>query len=247
MADADYPRMTLSVVKTTPTTVWIDTRATQWLQGAVPIAWGERIFRITESSTFKPSFGHSVDSWHTVTAKSNYGTKGYQRGGFLKGEWYLYCVRGTSSNGPGPWATTKFKMGDVPPPPKAPTIGTVTASSVSLSPVQNGNGGWPIDSFQHSYQAKTGGWKLAAVKDKEVEELLSYEQYQFRSRVHSIAGWSDWGAPSPWVLTKPNSLVVHNNVWKHAVAYVKVDGVWVKPISYARGKQEWTLTGPMSQ
>jgi hypothetical protein len=164
--------------------------------------------------------------------------------GLSTGTKYWIWARTHNSEGYSAWSSaataTTLK---VPEAPSTPLLSSVTATSVDVAFMANGNGGSPIIGYQIGYGTNptTPTTTVSATSPQVVSGLTPGTVYYFFARAQSSVGWSPWsGAAS--TRTVAGAYIQVGSTVKLAVPYVKDGGVWKIAEPWVRNLGVWKRT-----
>ena len=161
------------------------------------------------------------------------------------GTTYYFWARGRNAIGWGPWSPrTQVTMLRVPDAPNPPVMSEITQVSAKATFAPNGDGGSPISSYQIGYgtSSSTPSTIALATSPVTITGLNPAVTYYFFVRAQNAIGWGPWSSPS-LVGTPPGARVKDGAVYKNAIPYLKVAGVWrvVEPWSKTTGVWNKTI------
>lgn len=162
-------------------------------------------------------------------------------GALTPGTTYYFWARGRNAQGWGPWgprnsATTL----NVPDPPSAPVISSITQISAVASFTPNGDGGASITAYQIGYGINSSAPTtiISATSPQSITNLSPGITHYFWSRAQNSVGWSPWSAVTV-ANTIAGARIKVGTIWKDAVPYIKVNGTWKVARPWGRVAGVW--------
>jgi hypothetical protein len=163
--------------------------------------------------------------------------------GLTPGQQYWFWARGHNALGWGPWSSSfSWTQLRVPFPPSAPIISNVTQNTATASWTPNGTGGSPITNYELHYrttlQDEDNTTILSGNPPKNLIRLTPGVPYHFWTRAQNIYGWSAFTGPVT-VKMIAGALIKVETVYKDAVPYINVDGVWKLARPWGKSNKDW--------
>jgi hypothetical protein len=164
--------------------------------------------------------------------------------GLVPGRVYHFWARTHNANGYSVWSgrstATTLRIPDA---PTRPLLASVTATTVDVSFISNGNGGATIVGYQIGYgtDSSVPTTIVSASSPQVISHLSPGITYYFWARARNSVGWSHWSTSNN-VRTVAGVYVKVGTSWKLAVPYVKVAGAWMLAEAWTRSAGKWNRT-----
>lgn len=187
------------------------------------------------------AYGTSPTSVHSYIASDGTTTISGLTPGTTYYFWgYTTNSAGNTSLGPRVSATTLR----TPSPPAAPTITSITMTSVVVNFTPPNNGGSAITGYQVGYSTSSTGpsTTVSGNSPRSITGLQPGTTYYFWVRAQNSVGLGPWSAATT-AQTVAGVMVKVGTEWKIAVPYVRVGGVWVIAQPWVRVAGVWKESG----